>query len=112
MKASIKKKWVAALRSGEYEQGKFKLRREETRTIKTYSYCCLGVLCDLYRKEKKIPWSKVVRVNSREYPPRRVQAWSGLHSENPIVSGETLSYRNDTIHNTFKEIATKIQKSL
>lgn len=33
--------WVAALRSGNYEQGKEKLCRNG-------KYCCLGVLCELH----------------------------------------------------------------
>jgi|TARA_R110000765_G_scaffold340353_1_gene430437 hypothetical protein len=37
-------KWVAALRSGEYDQGTDGLQTEG-------GYCCLGVACDLYMKE-------------------------------------------------------------
>ena len=37
-------KWIAALRSGEYKQGRSYLRDGA-------EYCCLGVLCDVYRKE-------------------------------------------------------------
>lgn len=40
MNPEIKARWVAALRSGEYPQGKHALRTAE-------GYCCLGVLCDL-----------------------------------------------------------------
>jgi hypothetical protein len=39
MKQGLKKKWVAALRSGEYKQGIGELY------VKDNSYCCLGVLC-------------------------------------------------------------------
>lgn len=35
------KKWVEALRSGAYQQGRGALRRGN-------EYCCLGVACDLY----------------------------------------------------------------
>jgi len=35
-------KWVAALRSGEYEQGKHRLKKEKLSG--GYKYCCLGVL--------------------------------------------------------------------
>jgi hypothetical protein len=35
---SLKKKWVEALRSGEYQQGEGHLFKDD-------SYCCLGVLC-------------------------------------------------------------------
>jgi hypothetical protein len=40
MDAEIKTKWVEALRSGKYAQGRNRLRRGDT-------FCCLGVLCDL-----------------------------------------------------------------
>jgi hypothetical protein len=35
-----KKKWVDALRSGKYNQGRGRLRHDD-------EYCCLGVFCDL-----------------------------------------------------------------
>lgn len=44
MDADLKAKWVAALRSGEYQQGQTRLKRTIGDTAK---YCCLGVLCDL-----------------------------------------------------------------
>lgn len=45
MEELIKQKWVEALRSGKYKQSIGALRKDN-------KYCCLGVLCDLYRKEK------------------------------------------------------------
>ena len=44
MKPHWKKKWLAALRSGEYKQGKGALRR---RSKGMDRHCCLGVLNDL-----------------------------------------------------------------
>lgn len=44
MNAEIKKKWIDALRSGEYKQGKSFLQKHNL-------FCCLGVLCDLHSKE-------------------------------------------------------------
>lgn len=41
MKAEIKQKWLEALRSGRYEQGRGVLRSRADR------FCCLGILCDL-----------------------------------------------------------------
>lgn len=41
MKKELKDKWVAALRSGKYEQGQNYLRTEKNK------YCCLGVLCEV-----------------------------------------------------------------
>ena len=37
--ASVKKKWLTALRSGKYKQGKTQLYNKNTK-----SYCCLGLL--------------------------------------------------------------------
>lgn len=47
MNPEIKTKWVEALRSGKYKQGKKSLRSREGD-----KYCCLGVLCDLYAANK------------------------------------------------------------
>lgn len=41
MQAELKQKWVEALRSGKYQQGKAMLRSRDG------EFCCLGVLCDL-----------------------------------------------------------------
>ena len=49
MNPDVKVKWLTALRSGEYEQGRFQLRTpqgpDDTR------YCCLGVLTCLAEAE-------------------------------------------------------------
>jgi hypothetical protein len=46
MNPEIKAKWVAALRSGRYEQGQHRLKSE------TGEYCCLGVLCSVIKAKK------------------------------------------------------------
>jgi hypothetical protein len=46
MDKHVAERWVQALRSGQYQQGKQALRPTPD------SYCCLGVLCDLYRVEQ------------------------------------------------------------
>ena len=43
MKKEYAKKWVKALRSGEYKQGEKLLHNEDDNT-----FCCLGVLNDLF----------------------------------------------------------------
>ena len=47
MKAELKTKWIEALRSGKYNQGRRALVTNQG------SYCCLGVLCDVMGKEKE-----------------------------------------------------------
>ena len=51
MDKEIKAKWLTALRSGDYAQGKGALRRAQDDT-----YCCLGVLCDVMAQEGKGEW--------------------------------------------------------
>ena len=44
--------WIEALRSGKYTQTKEALKEND-------SYCCLGVACDLYRRQTKVgKWGK------------------------------------------------------
>lgn len=52
MKKEIAELWVKALRSGEYKQARGKLKvvdSSESDTSEVTRYCCLGVLCELYR---------------------------------------------------------------
>lgn len=41
MNAELKAEWIAALRSGDYKQGKSFLKNDDG------TFCCLGVLCDI-----------------------------------------------------------------
>jgi hypothetical protein len=45
MNPEWKEKWITALRSGEYQQGKGSLRNSYNQ------FCCLGVFCDIYIKK-------------------------------------------------------------
>lgn len=45
MDEELKEKWIAALRSGKYEQGKEKLHCDG-------KFCCLGVLADIVKPEQ------------------------------------------------------------
>lgn len=115
MKAEIKTKWVTALRSGEYKQNRNNLRTDD-------KFCCLGVLCDIFIKENKIPedegWKIVANgkydiyhQTSGEVLPSYVYIWAHLDSPNPSIHGRTLAQYNDT-HYSFSEIADLIEKHL
>jgi len=124
MNQQIKEHWVAALRSGEYQQTTGELRNGN-------GFCCLGVLCDLYLKEKGKQW-EVVSEDCFYFPalnlevlPKEVMDWAELSSYNPNVTVERfnhaiqedtplnieLSYLNDTDHD-FKMIAALIEEQL
>src|SRR6185295_18826871 len=50
MNKEIKEKWIKALRSGEYKQGRGRMDREEGGE---HYFCCLGVLCDISNLDRK-----------------------------------------------------------
>lgn len=110
MRESVKKKWADALRSGEYQQCGGALRNGD-------SYCCLGVLCDVYRKTRhKGKWSgsrfEVDTVGDKSELPIPVYKWAGLDSADPEIGGEYATILNDEIGADFKTIAKLIQKGL
>ena len=88
VKEKIKTLWTEALRSGEYDQGSGSLKAVDC----TPKFCCLGVLTDLYRKDKDVSWEEAVRyardpseynhTNASSYMPECVASWAGfLESE-------------------------------
>ena len=91
MNKPVVRKWLDALRSGEYEQIDGKLRRDEEN-----GRCCLGVLCDLYAEEhENAGWNNnafVIRDaedgslvgSSPALLPKPVQEWAGLNSKEGI----------------------------
>ena len=51
MKKSVAQKWIAALRSKRWKQGKGALKCKKNNGETTH--CCLGVLCELYQQEQR-----------------------------------------------------------
>lgn len=113
MDPEIKRRWVAALRSGQYKQGRDRLKDFNR-------YCCLGVLVDLADKDKStdISWADA---HGHDALPRSVAKWAGTVI-NPRVTiphqGEgserlshSLGYLNDFGY-SFNEIADLIEEQL
>ena len=69
MKPEIKAKWVEALRSGDFKQGKGYLNNRDDN-----SFCCLGVLCEINADKRfnKIP----VIVNKKNDKEKTIVATS------------------------------------
>ena len=115
-KQEVRKKWVEALRSGEYKQGRGALNKDN-------KFCCLGVLCDLAVKEGVIPpptkgtISPYYLYGTGDHKvsgvlPQEVMDWVGARSG----AGEfwepryrTLAGINDSDDSTFEEIASIIE---
>lgn len=123
MKEEIKEKWVTALTSGEYAQGQRALNTNNT-------FCCLGVLCDLYAKAHGMEWTPNEDFPDRfalEFPdipffPKygmpdsRVYEWAGINmsytnDESSFDFVNDLATANDA-GATFAEIADRITKTL
>jgi len=107
MNKRIKKLWVSALRSGKYKQGQ-EQTKDQTR------YCCLGVLCDLYAKEKGLTWrdDRVSDGGDRMKCGKAVIEWAKLPNGNPVVKGLLLTRWNDVEMATFSQIADLIEANL
>lgn len=125
MNKEIKELWVKAL--SHYKQGKSFLREGDT-------YCCLGVLCDLFSKESGIPWKEdaIGRegvysfMGSNSYLPEKVREWADLKSKNPIVlsdgtelgitdlnDGHSIPHADESVPpKSFEEIAKIIEEQL
>lgn len=100
------KAWVAALRSGEFQQG--------IRCLHDASnlYCCLGVACDLYhRATGLLPVSFVARKQRYRYGfhteilPHAVMKWLDLRCQNgqPNTGDSLVEMNDDRV--SFHEIA-------
>lgn len=114
MNQEVKKLWISALRSGEYEQGQKMLRNGD-------KFCCLGVLCDLYQKETgQGEWKSdfgqyfqdgLENTSSTHLTPG-VMSWAGLHDLSPSYGeGVRLSACNDQ-GKDFQYIAARIEEHL
>lgn len=104
------KDWVAALRSGEFEQGKMALLRDGGK------YCCLGVLCELHRRQVGgAEWRPDVSRSIKTYLgmdgalPDQVLAWSGVASH-ACRLGRTSAIEYNDSGSTFAEIADLIEQ--
>jgi hypothetical protein len=108
MNSQIKEKWIAALRSNEYKQTQGYLHTNE-------GFCCLGVLCDLYAKEKNMEWKIENDGNIRSFDgkdqvlPQSVSDWSGVVTDTTYWK---LVVMNDEEGKDFSYIAEYIRENL
>lgn len=126
MNKEIKARWIQALRSGNYAQGKYNLRRQD-------SYCCLGVLCDIVKDEVNYNWLpvddslgtfyKIYKIDQAdEILPESVAIYAGLNDCSPQVGvictcedEERVEYLqianlNDSGDYSFEQLADLIEK--
>jgi len=98
-------KWVEALRSGEYKQGKSQLKSKK-------GYCCLGVACKMegQRIFKDKEWIDPELSNGlNKYPKHIPSLLIGSAADNSFV--HEVSDMNDN-GKTFNEIADWIEENV
>lgn len=114
MNQEIKKKWVDALRSGEYKQGTEHLKKDGC-------FCCLGVLMDIYKKENGEEWTgeeqKFDGILSTE-----IVEWSEVESSDPklfysekilpLGRKREITHLNDSKKLSFEQLADLIEQQL
>jgi hypothetical protein len=107
MKKDIAKKWVKALRSGKYKQGKSYLKQFNSKGQPRH--CCLGVLCELYndtmkKNHKKLLFTEEMEGDisgtsfvsfdlADEFLPEVVKKWAGIKDKTGYFICKT-KYKN------------------
>jgi hypothetical protein len=115
MKAQIAKKWIKALRSGEYKKTNKYLRTKR-------GFCVLGVLCDLYAKQHNIQWNFYSKgkfytlLDSWWCLPTEVVLWGNMLNKYGIFLNEenkkiALDKENDK-GKSFLQLADLIEKNI
>jgi hypothetical protein len=104
MNKEIAKKWVDALRSGDYVAARKQLRAGDR-------FCCLGVLCDVYAQENAASWDGEKFFGEIFYAPETVTDWVGLGVEMQRERGTQGFYAEmQDGGKSFAEIAAQIEK--
>lgn len=128
MKTEIMEIWTAALESGEYKKTKGQLKKGQK------SFCCLGVLCDLYHKETgtgnwiyargdEPHFDDGVSDGSSGILPMAVKEWAGMYSREGAprygalanvtsIAHYSLPDINDNTKLSFKGIAKIIRENV
>ena len=124
MKKEIAKKWVKALRSGKYKQGKGYLKQFTSKNKPRH--CCLGVLCELYDQQMKknhkktlhsehmvsIAGTEFIRLDHHDGGlPTIVKKWAGISHCLGMIKDVYLADLNDD-GKKFSTIANIIEKNV
>ena len=105
--AANRKKWIEALRSGEYEQGTGHLNVGR-------SFCCLGVACEVASKHSvEVVLDESLRIKGDDLNAQlEVQYWLGLSGAAGEYGDQScLVEDNDNAVKSFSEIADIIESN-
>ena len=101
------KKWIKALRSGKFKQTRGYLKNSK-------GHCCLGVACEIFKKELDLTVSEGVGCtafnNRRTSLPLEVGIHLSMMGDSLVEGSSKLVELNDDAHYRFKRIADYIEK--
>lgn len=108
----FKAKWVAALRSGEYKQGKCQLYDQ-----KDNSFCCLGVACHVASGKLPLDWYYFIPEKADLHPgfshaddvPELLRGGAGIPGTLAKMNDGVVEYDRPL---SFSEIADYIEENL
>lgn len=119
MNKEYKEKWIAALRSGKYKQGKGVLRNSNN------EFCCLGVLCDIVLKDNPdigswkntsdncYYFSTGIVDYDYTYLPQVISDITGINRRGEFSENSApLTTYNDSYGITFNQIADIIERKI
>lgn len=105
--AEFKTKWLAALRSGEYKQGRAQLHNRAQNT-----FCCLGVACKIVAPDKEIPNASHILHHYEDFKdvPTILKGYhnNSSSSDHPVYKLISMNDRGKS----FEDIANWIEKNL
>ena len=105
MNKDVVRKWIKALRSGEYTQTKYCHRNADNH------YCVMGVICDLHSKVFNGKWLPTGPDYSYgETIPQVILDWLGKDVR--YLQLDLLVYYNDSERQTFDELADYLEDKM
>lgn len=112
MREDVALRWAAALRSGQYKQGRKFLRQDDSH------FCALGVLVDIYLKDTKQDWffandwGHYEALDEVSTIPDEVRSWADMDSCTGAISKHSdLVQMNDVAKLSFRQIADVIEQN-
>lgn len=114
MNKRIKKLWIKALRSGKFKQEQSALRVVNDEEV---GYCCLGVLCEVYRRTTgEGRWNDSTFLargkSSMSQLPDPICKWAELEQRDPKLGRIKTAIALNDHGKSFNFIADRIEKYL
>lgn len=114
MNKEFVQKWIDALRSGKYIQGRGSLRIKKDDLFPKPRYCCLGVACEIHPDVKLVNRGTYKIISQNENFTTKIPDGSNIEEDLGLNYSLTknLMCMNDIQNFSFKEIADFIEENI